>query len=54
VTGTGTWKNRPVQPCGTEAAHKRHLRHRQVPCEPCYAAMAAASRRRRAGKEIRP
>jgi hypothetical protein len=24
-----------VKPCGTEAAYRRHLRHGEVPCEPC-------------------
>jgi hypothetical protein len=26
---------RVPKPCGTEAAYKRHVRRREVPCEPC-------------------
>jgi hypothetical protein len=30
-----------TQPCGTVAAYKRHLRHREPPCDPCREANAA-------------
>ncbi len=26
---------RPMAPCGTDAAYKRHLRHGEVPCDSC-------------------
>lgn len=29
---------RQLQPCGTPAAYKRHLRNKETPCEPCKAA----------------
>lgn len=32
------------KPCGTEAAYKRHLRHREVPCEACRQFVRYASR----------
>lgn len=39
---------RELKPCGTEAAHRRHLRAGEEPCEPCRDAHAAdmAERRR--------
>jgi hypothetical protein len=59
--------NRPwwnLEPCGTSAAYKRHIRHREVPCEPCrqferaksrarIAAMRAETRRRHADQQAR-
>lgn len=27
-----------TEPCGTWAAHQRHMRHHEEPCEPCKAA----------------
>jgi hypothetical protein len=36
--------SRPVQPCGTNAAYQRHVRHGELACEPC---LAAARRRKR-------
>lgn len=27
--------SRVLQPCGSFAAYKRHLRHKEIPCEPC-------------------
>lgn len=36
------------QPCGTPAAYTRHTRRGEEPCEPCRAANAEASARRRA------
>ena len=35
---------REVQPCGTQAAYRRHFRHRTPPCEPCRKAHAAYRR----------
>jgi len=32
---------RELKPCGTEAAYKRHLRERTIPCQPCTIAHAA-------------
>jgi hypothetical protein len=29
-----------LRPCGTTAAHKRHLRHGEEPCEACRKASA--------------
>jgi hypothetical protein len=34
----------PVKPCGTDAAYKRHLKNREVPCTPCTAAHTTAVR----------
>lgn len=43
---------REVQPCGTEAAYRRHLRHNEEPCGECMAAhralKAESTRARRA------
>src|SRR5713101_1387383 len=40
---------RPVStPCGTLAGYKRHLRHREQPCEPCRKRASADRRERRA------
>ena len=30
-----------LKPCGTRAAYKRHLRRREVPCQPCVQANRA-------------
>jgi hypothetical protein len=27
-----------LQPCGTQAAYQRHVRHHETACEPCLAA----------------
>lgn len=35
---------RGLAPHGTEAAHRRHLRHREVPCQACCDAHAAKQR----------
>lgn len=32
---------RPLKPCGTLAAYRRHLRHGEAACEECLAAVAA-------------
>lgn len=32
----------PTAPCGTPAAYRRHLRHREPPCAACKAANAQA------------
>ena len=32
---SGERGRRPSSPCGTLAAHKRHVRHREQPCELC-------------------
>lgn len=39
---------RPLRPCGTATAYKRHLNRREVPCDLCCAAHAAAKRDLRA------
>lgn len=36
---SGRWKN--PKPCGTDAAYKRHLAHREVPCDLCTEAHRA-------------
>lgn len=36
-----------LQPCGTAAAHKRHLRHGEDPCPECVDAYNEAQARRR-------
>lgn len=38
---------RRLQPCGTVAAYRRHLRHGEVPCRSCCDALALAQRERR-------
>lgn len=35
---------RPVKPCGTDAAYKRHLVKGEVACQPCLDAHAAKYR----------
>jgi hypothetical protein len=35
------------QPCGTEAAYRRHLAHQETPCEPCKQAHRDHDRRYR-------
>lgn len=42
------------QPCGTPAAHRRHARHNEEPCEPCTTAVrnTATQRRRRKGIKL--
>lgn len=42
-----------VQPCGTEAAYRRHLRKQETPCEPCKRA-AAKKRAQRRGVNKKP
>lgn len=37
---------RELQPCGTYAAYRRHIRHGEVPCRPCSDAAAAWARPR--------
>jgi hypothetical protein len=45
-------RNRNVIPCPSEAAYKRHIRRREVPCEEDFAAVNdAINRRREARKE---
>ncbi len=29
------WENTTTKPCGTYAAHRRHLRNGETPCPPC-------------------
>lgn len=38
---------RELQPCGTPAAYRRHLRHGEPPCKPCCAAQAELQRQQR-------
>lgn len=35
---------KPKSPCGTEAAYRRHLRHREEPCAACREAHASLRR----------
>lgn len=42
-----------VQPCGTEAAYRRHLRKQEAPCELCKRA-AAKKRAERRGVNTKP
>lgn len=37
---------RQLQPCGTVAAYKRHVRHGEEPCAACRAAWADYQRQR--------
>ena len=39
---------RPLAPCGTEAAYRRHLRRGEKPCYECRVASSEARSRRRA------
>lgn len=32
----------PTTPCGTTSAYRRHLRHKETPCDACKAANARA------------
>jgi hypothetical protein len=41
---------RPLVPCPSEAAYRRHLRHHEVPCEEDYAEMIRVNQRRRAAR----
>ena len=41
----------PPKPCGTTAAYRRHLRHRQQPCRACTQANRAAVTASRARKK---
>lgn len=43
---------RDLQPCGTVAAYKRHLRHGEEPCETCLAGKRAHQARRRAAERV--
>lgn len=43
---------RELKPCGSEAAYRRHLRHGEVPCEPCRIAANEASDRYRQNTEL--
>lgn len=40
-------KVRVLKPCGTEAAYRRHIRNREVPCEACRVAANKATDERR-------
>jgi hypothetical protein len=39
---------RPLMPCGTEAAFKRHRRNQEPPCDACKYAHAKYAKQRRA------
>lgn len=45
---------RPLKPCGTRAAYRRHLAHGEDPDLACRVANAAATDRLRAGEGPRP
>jgi len=38
----------PMQPCGTAAAYRRHLRNSEPPCQPCIDANRIAAKERNA------
>ncbi len=46
--------SRPLAPCGTPSAYRRHLRRWEHPCRPCRAAHAAYERARKAGGPVPP
>ena len=37
-------RGRPIKPCGTVSAYKRHHRNKETPCQPCKDAFAAYKR----------
>jgi hypothetical protein len=45
-TKTVPWGKGPnhLEPCGTDAAYRRHLRRKETPCEPCRAANRVGTR----------
>jgi hypothetical protein len=45
-TKTVPWGRGPnsLEPCGTDAAYRRHLRRKEEPCEPCRAANTVGTR----------
>ena len=43
---------RDLQPCGTVAAYKRHLRHGEEPCGVCLEAKRTHQSRRRAAERV--
>ena len=45
---------RKPSPCGTEAAYKRHLRHKEAPCDACRKAHRDLQREKRKPVVIRP
>jgi len=52
-TARKIWKrfNSPptlIKPCGTSAAYVRHLRHKEVPCQPCVTANRVDTMKRQA------
>ena len=42
---------KPVAPCGTVAAYRRHLRHSEEPCEACRAANREKPRAERGARQ---
>lgn len=44
---------KPMQPCGTEAAFRRHQRNSEVPCDACVVAYRDAVRARNARRDRR-
>ena len=48
---TGQPGPKPVRPCGTLAAHRRHVRHGEAPCAACRAAYNAEHRRLYAARD---
>lgn len=51
---TRSTRSTPLQPCGTEAAYHRHLRHGEKACEPCRKGAAERRRKRTANYPPRP
>ena len=45
---------RELQPCGTLAAYRRHVRAEEIPCTPCLEAKREANRRYEASRSPRP
>ena len=45
--GEAAPSSRPLRPCGTHAAYKRHLAHGEVPCDECAEAGSTYHQRRK-------
>jgi hypothetical protein len=50
--GSPPRKDRPLEPCGTPAAGRRHYRHGEKPCPDCAGALARDATERRARRAL--
>jgi WhiB family redox-sensing transcriptional regulator len=52
--GIGPWASngKRLQPCGTDAAHRRHRKAGETPCQPCIDAYRKIARERKARKTL--